>query len=81
MPVCGCDHKTYASSCVASGFVSSELHDGTCTEDDCAAVGGRAVVGTGPAPMCNENEAEYSSITPASGQVPIEGEICCVPMK
>jgi hypothetical protein len=78
-PVCGCDRKTYSTACVAHSAGMSALHDGACTESDCTAQGGRVAYGTGPGPMCNANELEYTSVIGDNGQTPIEGALCCMP--
>jgi hypothetical protein len=78
-PVCGCDHRTYATRCTAHAEGMSVLHDGACTEIDCAAVGGKPVDGIGPAPRCAQGDVSYGSIVYSNGQIAIEGTICCVP--
>lgn len=78
-PVCGCDHKTYSSSCTAHSEGMSVLHDGACTEVDCAAIGGHPVDGIGPPPMCPSGEVNHGSIVYSNGNVAIEGTACCVP--
>lgn len=77
-PVCGCDHKTYGTLCTAHAAGASMLHDGACTVKDCEAVSGRVAVGTGPAPMCNSDEKEFTSIINDDGSMAIEGMLCCV---
>jgi hypothetical protein len=78
-PVCGCDRRTYSSDCNAHGAGQSVLHEGACTEIDCEAIGGHAVDGTGPGPMCPAGEREHGSIRYSNGMIAIEGTICCVP--
>ena len=77
-PVCGCDKKTYSTACTAHAAGMSVLHDGACTVKDCEAEGGRVAVGTGPAPMCNADEKEHTSIINDDGSMAIEGMLCCV---
>jgi hypothetical protein len=77
-PVCGCDKKSYDNACVAHSFGTSIFHLGACTELDCAAVAGRVVYGSGPAPMCAPGEVEWTdNIVNSSGSMAIEGAICC----
>lgn len=78
-PVCGCDHRTYATRCTAHAAGASVLHDGACSELDCAAIGGSAVDGIGPAPACAAGETDYGEVRYSNGQIAIEGTICCVP--
>lgn len=77
-PVCGCDHKTYSTDCVAHSMRMSVLHAGACTVKDCAAVGGRVAYGIGPGPMCAAGETGYTSVIEDNGSIPIEGALCCV---
>jgi hypothetical protein len=77
-PVCGCDHRTYGTACEAHSKGVSVLHTGACSDLDCKAIGGHAVDGIGPAPKCPSGEADMGSIVYASGQMAIEGTICCV---
>jgi hypothetical protein len=77
-PVCSCDHKTHGNRCEANSSGASVMHDGACTVKDCEAIGGRAAVGIGPAPMCDSDEEEYTSIINDDGSIPIEGMLCCV---
>jgi len=77
-PVCSCDHHTYATACTAHAAGASVLHDGSCTVSDCEAVSGRVAVGIGPAPLCNSDEQEYTSIINDDGSMAIEGMLCCV---
>lgn len=77
-PVCGCDKKSYSNACDAHSHEVSILHDGACTELDCAAIAGRVVYGAGPAPMCAPGEDEWTSIVDSNGVMAIEGAICCV---
>jgi Kazal-type serine protease inhibitor domain len=77
-PVCGCDHRSYANACDAHFNGNAILHEGACTELDCAAVAGRVVFGIGPAPMCAPGEDEYTFVVQSGGGVPVEGAICCV---
>jgi hypothetical protein len=76
--VCGCDHRSYASECLAHKAGVSVLHDGYCTVSDCRAVGGRSVAGIGPPPMCASDERDYTSIINDDGSLAIEGMLCCV---
>jgi hypothetical protein len=78
-PVCGCDHRSYGNACAAHSMGIAVLHSGACTEQDCAALGGKVVVGAGPAPMCSTGETEVTSVAFSNGMIPIEGAICCVP--
>jgi hypothetical protein len=78
-PVCGCDRRTYSTDCVAHSEGMSVLHDGQCTEIDCAEIGGHAVDGFGPAPVCPSGEVEHGTIVYSNGMIAIEGTICCVP--
>lgn len=77
-PVCGCDHRTYSTRCVAHSAGISVLHDGACTEKDCAAIGGRVAYGLGPAPMCAAGETEHGSVVADDGSMFIEGALCCL---
>jgi hypothetical protein len=78
-PVCGCDRRTYGSDCNAHGAGQSVMREGECTELDCEAIGGHAVDGTGPGPMCPAGEREHGSIRYSNGMIAFEGTICCVP--
>jgi hypothetical protein len=53
------------------------LHDGACTELDCAAVAGRVVYSSGPEPMCAPGEEQWTTVVDSSGALPIETAICC----
>jgi hypothetical protein len=77
-PVCGCDHRTYSTRCVAHAAGLSVLHDGACTENDCAAIGGRVSYGLGPAAMCAASETEHGSVVANDGSMFIEGALCCL---
>jgi len=50
-PVCGCDRRTYSNACEAHSKGISVLHDGACTEGDCAAAGGKVFAG-----MCKPDD-------------------------
>ena len=77
-PVCSCERKTHGNKCDAHSAGASVLHDGACTVSDCNAIGGRVAVGIGPAPMCNSDEVEHTSIINDDGSMAIEGMLCCV---
>jgi hypothetical protein len=76
-PVCGCDKKSYSNACEAHSFGVSILHEGACTELDCASVAGRVVYAPGPAAMCAPGEDEWTYVVNSSGSMAIEGAICC----
>ena len=78
-PVCSCDRRSHSNTCEAHAAGASILHEGACTEKDCAAIGGRAVDGLGPAPMCAANELNVTWLVYSSGGMSIEGTACCVP--
>jgi hypothetical protein len=78
-PVCGCDRRSYANACAAHAAGASIMHDGQCTEVDCAAIGGHPVDGIGPGPMCPDGEDMYTFIGYSNGMMAIEGTACCVP--
>ncbi|HKU40769.1 MAG TPA: Kazal-type serine protease inhibitor domain-containing protein, partial [Polyangiales bacterium] len=77
-PVCGCDHRSYGNACEAHFSGVAVLREGACTELDCAAVAGRVVYPTGPAPMCAATEERYTDIVDSNGALPVEVAICCV---
>jgi hypothetical protein len=77
-PVCGCDRKTYGTECTAHSDGASVLHKGACTVSDCTHLGGRAVAGIGPAPMCNSDEVAHTNIVNDDGTMAIEGMLCCL---
>lgn len=71
-PVCGCDDRTYASSCDAHGAGVSVKHDGACTPAECMAAGGTVKASKGAdIPKCGAGEDQWS----LSGG--IEPIICC----
>jgi hypothetical protein len=76
--VCGCDHHTYSNECEAHSRGVSIARDDACTEVDCDAIGGRVVTGTGPGPMCPQGTVSAGEVRFTSGQVPIEGALCCI---
>jgi len=78
-PVCSCDRRSYSNDCEAHAAGASILHEGACTEKDCAALGGRAVDGFGPPPMCAANEVNFTWLVYSTGGMSIEGTACCVP--
>jgi hypothetical protein len=78
-PVCGCDRRTYENDCAAHRASMSVLHDGPCSEIECAEIGGHPVDGLGPAPVCPPGEVDYGAIVYSNGMISIEGTICCVP--
>jgi len=78
-PVCGCDRRTYGNDCEANAASQSVMREGQCTELDCADIGGHAVDGFGPAPVCPQGEVEHGTIRYSNGMIAIEGTICCVP--
>jgi hypothetical protein len=78
-PVCGCDRRTYGNDCTANAESVSVLHDGECTEIDCAEVGGHPVDGLGPAAVCPAGETDHGPIRYSNGMIAIEGTLCCVP--
>jgi hypothetical protein len=78
-PVCGCDRRSYGNACGAHAAGVAVMHQGSCTEIDCAALGGRPVDGIGPPPMCPTGEDEHTWIGYSNGAIAIEGTACCVP--
>jgi hypothetical protein len=78
-PVCSCDRRSYSNGCEAHAAGASILHEGACTEKDCAAIGGRAVDGFGPPPMCAANEVNFTWLVYSNGGMSIEGTACCIP--
>jgi hypothetical protein len=78
-PVCGCDHRTYATACTAHAAGVSVLRPQACTEVDCKALGGEPVDGIGPAPVCPSGQVDLGPIRYANGDISIEGTICCAP--
>jgi hypothetical protein len=78
-PVCGCDRRTYATACTAHAAGVSVMRNDACTEIDCAAAGGTVVNGIGPAPVCPAGKVDRGPVRNSSGQIAIEGAICCVP--
>lgn len=78
-PICGCDRRSYEDVCAAHAAGVSQLHAGRCTELDCAQIGGHAVDGIGPGPMCPKDEELYTFIAYSNGVIAIEGTACCVP--
>jgi hypothetical protein len=78
-PICGCDRHSYENDCVAHIGGMSALHEGYCTEIDCAEIGGHPVDGFGPPPVCPSGEVEHGPIVHSNGMIAIEGTICCVP--
>lgn len=77
-PVCGCDHLTYPTACVAHSNGVSVLRPDMCTEKDCEAAGGRVAMGTGAAPKCNDGERSAGPVRFSSGAIPTEGALCCL---
>jgi hypothetical protein len=78
-PVCGCDHRTYGNVCSAHAEAVSVLHDGSCDDKDCAAVGGRPVDGIGAGPSCENGEVIHTTIVRSGTTgIAIEGTACCV---
>jgi hypothetical protein len=75
--VCGCDRRTYANDCYAHRAGAAAMHKGKCTEIDCAAIGGHAVDGIGPGPMCPAGEKIYTSLGYSNGSTAKEGTACC----
>ena len=78
-PVCGCDRRTYGNDCTANAEGVSVLHEGECTEIDCADIGGHPVDGIGPPAVCPAGETDYGPVRYSNGMIAIEGTICCVP--
>jgi hypothetical protein len=73
-PVCGCDHRTYSSICVAHSKGVSVLHEDKCTADECVAAGGRPEYSDGAStPMCEAGEESWS----IPGR---EAALCCLPL-
>jgi len=78
-PVCGCDRRTYGNACEAHAAGQSVMREDQCTEIDCAEIGGHAVDGLGPGPVCPVGEVDHGSIRYSNGMIAFEGTICCVP--
>jgi hypothetical protein len=79
-PVCGCDMRSYSNACSAHAAGVAVMRDGSCTEDDCAAIGGRAVDAIGSALACPAGEGEFTWIRDGNGAIAIEVTACCVPL-
>jgi hypothetical protein len=77
--VCGCDYRSYTGRCRAHAAGISVLHEGACTDSDCAAIGG-IVRGSGAVNECLLGEAEHGYVVGDHGEIPIEGAICCLPL-
>ena len=73
-PVCGCDHRTYSSDCMAHGAGVSVKREGLCSPDECKLAGGTAKYSTGAdIPKCAAGEDQWN----ISGG--IEPVVCCLP--
>ena len=77
--VCGSDRLTYFSSCHAEAAAAAILHDGPCTVSDCAAIGGRVEPGRAWRPNCADDEIEHGWLVFDSGEIFLEGALCCLP--
>jgi hypothetical protein len=77
-PVCGCDHHTYSNVCEAHRAGVSVLRTDECTELDCEQIGGQVVTGFGPPARCTSGTVSVGPVRFSSGQIAIEGALCCV---
>jgi Kazal-type serine protease inhibitor domain len=70
-PVCGCDLHSYPSSCDAHAAGMGLSHDGLCTADECARIGGAPAYSDGAnPPSCPRGKQSY----PIPGREP---GLCC----
>jgi hypothetical protein len=72
-PVCGCDHRTYASECQARSAGVAVAREGACGDTDCTAIGGTVRRSNGASvPTCDKGTDGFS----LSG---LEPTVCCLP--
>jgi hypothetical protein len=70
-PVCGCDLRSYPSSCDAHATGTGVLHDGLCTAEECSSIGGVPAYSDGAsAPSCPRGTESH----PIPGREPA---LCC----
>jgi Kazal-type serine protease inhibitor domain len=70
-PVCGCDLRSYPSSCDAHAAGTGVLHDGLCTAEECSRIGGDPAYSDGAnSPSCPRGKQSY----PIPGR---ESALCC----
>jgi hypothetical protein len=80
VPVCGCDQRSYSNACSAHAAGVAVMREGSCTESDCAALGGEAIDALDSTPACPSGEGVFTWIRQSDGTIAIEATVCCVPL-